>query len=32
VLNRVGMVTDISREKAVELLGRPFFLGSAQRP
>ena len=25
VLNRVGMVTDISREKAVELLGRPFF-------
>jgi pilus assembly protein CpaE len=25
VLNRVGMVTDITREKAVELLGRPFF-------
>lgn len=25
VLNRVGMVTDISREKAAELLGRPFF-------
>jgi pilus assembly protein CpaE len=25
VLNRVGMVTDISIEKAVELLGRPFF-------
>ena len=25
ILNRVGMVTDISREKAAELLGRPFF-------
>ncbi|NBR07549.1 MAG: pilus assembly protein CpaE [Planctomycetes bacterium] len=25
VLNRVGMVTDITKEKAVELLGRPFF-------
>ncbi len=25
VLNRVGMVTDITKEKAVDLLGRPFF-------
>ncbi len=25
VLNRMGMVTDITKEKAVELLGRPFF-------
>lgn len=25
VLNRVGMVTDITREKALEILGKPFF-------
>ena len=25
VLNRVGMVTEITREKALEILGRPFF-------
>jgi len=25
VLNRVGMVTEITREKALEILGKPFF-------